>query len=163
MLVDGVWKLGDFGLTRPMEGSYVLSAPGTLSYTAPEEARAQHADPAAEIKRRPAGDVWALGVTLHFAVTGGRFPMPGINPDERLAAVRQGVIQVSPDVGLPELRGLLADGLLVDDLARGAQSYERRISAAQAAEALRRIAATEQLATRRIGVPQRRHGSSARP
>lgn len=152
MLVDGVWKLGDFGLTRPMEGSYVLSAPGTLSYTAPEEARAQHADPAAEIKRRPAGDVWALGVTLHFAVTGGRFPMPGITPDERLAAVRQGVIQVSPEVQLPELRHLLAEQLLVDDLHRGPQSYERRTSAAQAGEVLRRIAATEHLPTRRIRV-----------
>ncbi|MBA3251679.1 MAG: protein kinase [Geodermatophilaceae bacterium] len=152
MLVDGVWKLGDFGLTRPMEGSYVLSAPGTLSYTAPEEARAQHADPAAEIKRRPAGDVWALGVTLHFAVTGGRFPMPGITPDERLAAVRQGVIQLSPEVQLPELRHLLAEQLLVDDLHRGTLSYERRTSAAQAGEVLRRIAATEHLPTRRIRV-----------
>lgn len=152
MLVEGVWKLGDFGLTRPMEGSYVLSAPGTLSYTAPEEARAQHADPAAQIKRRPAGDVWALGVTLHFAVTGGRFPMPGITPDERLAAVRQGVIQVSPEIRQPELRSLLADQLLVDDMHRGVLSYERRISAAQAGEALRRIAATEQLPTKRIRI-----------
>jgi len=152
MLVDGVWKLGDFGLTRPMEGSYVLSAPGTLSYTAPEEARAQHADPATEIKRRPAGDVWALGVTLHFAVTGGRFPMPGITPDERLAAVGQGVIQISPEIRQPELRQLLTDQLLVDDLHRGALSYERRISAAQAGEALRRIAATDQLPTKRIRI-----------
>jgi len=152
MLVEGVWKLGDFGLTRPMEGSYVLSAPGTLSYTAPEEARAQHADPAAQIKRRPAGDVWALGVTLHFAVTGGRFPMPGITPDERLAAVRQGVIQISPEIRLPELRQLLVDQLLVDDLHRGGSSYERRIGAAQAGEALRRIAATEQLPTKRIRI-----------
>ncbi|MGI8692091.1 MAG: protein kinase domain-containing protein [Geodermatophilaceae bacterium] len=152
MLVEGVWKLGDFGLTRPMEGSYVLSAPGTLSYTAPEEARAQHADPAAEIKRRPAGDVWALGVTLHFAVTGGRFPMPGITPDERLAAVRQGVIQISPEIRLPELRHLLADQLLVDDLHREGLSYERRINAAQAGESLRRIAATEHLPTARIRI-----------
>lgn len=152
MLVEGVWKLGDFGLTRPMEGSYVLCAPGTLSYTAPEEARAQHADPAAQIKRRPAGDVWALGVTLHFAVTGGRFPMPGITPDERLAAVRQGVIQISPEIRLPELRHLLADQLLVDDLHREGSSYERRISAALAAEGLRRIAATEHLPTKRIRI-----------
>jgi len=152
MLVEGVWKLGDFGLTRPMEGSYVMSAPGTLSYTAPEEARAQHADPAAEIKRRPAGDVWALGVTLHFAVTGGRFPMPGITPDERLAAVRQGVIQISPEIRQPELRHLLAEQLLVDDMHRGALSYERRTGAAQAGEVLRRIAATEHLPTRRIRI-----------
>ena len=152
MLVDGVWKLGDFGLTRPMEGSYVLSAPGTLSYTAPEEARAQHADPAVQIKRRPAGDVWALGVTVHFAVTGGRFPMPGINGDERLAAVRQGDIRLSSEVQLPALRTLLLAGLLVDDVQRGEMSYERRISAAQAGDALRRIAATEQLPARRIWV-----------
>lgn len=153
MLVDGVWKLGDFGLTRPMEGSYVLSAPGTLSYTAPEEARAQHADPAAQIKRRPAGDVWALGVTLHFAVTAGRFPMPGISPDERLAAVRAGDIRVSPDIAPPELRELLSTQLLVDDHRLGAtSSYERRITAARAGEALRRIAATEAPQTRRIRV-----------
>ncbi|CAN5275639.1 hypothetical protein BH20ACT5_BH20ACT5_18790 [soil metagenome] len=153
MLVDGVWKLGDFGLTRPMEGSYVLSAPGTLSYTPPEEARAQHADPAAQIKRRPAGDVWALGVTLHFAVTGGRFPMPGISPDERLAAVRAGDIRVHPDIAPPELRDLIATGLLVDDRRLGAtSSYQGRITAARAGEALRRIAATETPPTRRIRV-----------
>lgn len=144
LLVDGVWKLGDFGLTRPLEGSYVVSAPGTLSYTPPEEARSQ-LDPASELKRRPAGDVWALGVTLHFVITGGRFPMPGINPDERLAAVRAGDIRVRSEIQPPALRELLVDGLLVDDRDLGAsRSHQRRLTAAQAANALYRIAAGEE-------------------
>jgi serine/threonine protein kinase len=94
---ERIWKLGDFGLTRPL-----LSAPtevaGTRHFMAPETTRPGYVP-------HPAGDVYAYGVTAHLALTGNSpFTDAGdLSIDSRIDPTWQATIR-SCLQEIPELR-----------------------------------------------------------
>ena len=108
---DGRVKVLDFGIARPIEGGTTVTqagmAVGTLGYIAPEV-----------LAGRPAGaaaDAYALGATLHHALTGAA-PGPG-GPDRSLALP-------------PELRGVVNDLLAPEPGDRpSAEKAEARLRA----------------------------------
>jgi serine/threonine protein kinase len=102
---DGVAKVLDFGIARPLEaaapgeetGTRTITGPptrpgvvmGTPAYMSPEQLRSERAD------RR--SDIWAFGVTLWEMLTGKRL-FEGKTDSDTLAAV----LQMNPDwQGLP--------------------------------------------------------------
>ncbi len=109
---EGGVKVLDFGIARPIEGGTTVTqagmAVGTLGYIAPEV-----------LAGRPAGaaaDAYALGATLHHALTGAA-PGPG-GPDRALALP-------------PELRGVVNDLLAPEPEGRpSAEEAEARLRAA---------------------------------
>jgi len=71
LLVDGVWCLADFGISRYTEAATATHThkwSGTSEYTAPERWRSERATAAT--------DVYALGV-MAFQVLSGNLPFPG--------------------------------------------------------------------------------------
>lgn len=70
VIVGEALRLIDFGIARTVEDAALLRSPtGTDAYMAPEQCRP------AEVPVGPAADVWGLGATMHFAMT-GRPPFP---------------------------------------------------------------------------------------
>lgn len=84
LLVGDQWKLGDFGVTVALHGSYALAPGATLDYRPPELSAAE-----AGIRVHRSADVWSLGVALWVAAT-GRHPFVGADPQLRYAAVLRG-------------------------------------------------------------------------
>ncbi len=84
LLAGDVAKIGDFGIART-EGDEQLTRSGLLIgtplYFSPELARG--ADPS------PAGDVWALGITLYAALEGAPPVADRSNPIATLAAIAE--------------------------------------------------------------------------
>jgi serine/threonine-protein kinase len=124
-------KVLDFGVARPLEGGAVLTAGGialgTLGYLAPEVVGGSGPSRAA--------DVYALGVTLHHALTGVA-PAPA-GPDRSLPLP-------------PQLEPIVADLLAPDP--------DARPSAAEAERRLRAVAAAPETApTAHVPGPSPRH------
>ena len=84
MTADGIPKITDFGLARPLQGDSDLTRSGDLvgtpAYMAPE----QGADPTRSIS--PACDTYALGVILYELLT-GRPPFQAAGAVETVAQV----------------------------------------------------------------------------
>jgi serine/threonine protein kinase len=102
--VGSVWKLADFGIAAPLDGSYSLVGGTTLDYCPPEEltgaidAPADSANGARRLHR--SADVWALGIALFEAVT-KRHPYVGDSPRSRMASImsdRRDFTGISPDL-----------------------------------------------------------------
>jgi eukaryotic-like serine/threonine-protein kinase len=100
---DGPAKLTDFGIAR-LQGDPRLTTSGTVlgspAYMAPEQARGDSG---------PAADLWALGATLYFAVS-GRPPFQGESVLATLAAValaEPDPLPCGPPLA-PAIMGLLA-------------------------------------------------------
>lgn len=117
--------LTDFGIAV-LDGDSTLTRTGVLvgspAYLAPEVARGQTA--------RPPADLWSLGTTIYAALT-GRSPFHRDAPLATLTAI------ISEDPPIPESAGALRpvlEGLLRKD-------PQQRMTAAQAAQVLRKIAA----------------------
>jgi serine/threonine protein kinase len=137
---DGSVRLVDFGIAR-IVGTDTLTADsniiGTLDYLAPEV-----------LNGRPVGsasDLWALGVTLYYALTGS-LPFPGETP----AATVAGIFFKNPPE--PRVGGRLAS--LVLQMLRKRQ--RDRPGGATVAEVLRDVAATGGQRSAGTGAPPRR-------
>jgi hypothetical protein len=104
LLLDGHWRLSDFGISRYAEATtaidtqkYALSPP----YAAPERWRAERATGAA--------DVYALGI-MAFEMLSGRRPFPGPTAED----YREQHLHEEPpvlDAGTSALRGLVMEAL----------------------------------------------------
>lgn len=106
--VGGVWKLGDFGVTTALEGSYATPAAATLDYRPPETS-----DPDSSRRVHRSADVWALGVALWVGAT-GRHPFVGDDAPLRYAAVVRG--DRRPRIGIdPVLASVLDEACLARD------------------------------------------------
>lgn len=105
--VGSTWKLGDFGVSSAVQGSYSVAPGATLDYTPPELS----AGPDGYRVHRSA-DVWALGVTLWKAAT-GQHPFAGATPYTRLAAALRG--DRAPAAIDPDLAELINCCCLVAD------------------------------------------------
>ena len=81
LYVGDTWKLGDFGVSVTLQGSYALVQAATLDYRPPEVSRGEQG-----ARSHRSSDVWAMGVTLWIAVT-GQHPFVGSDPHLRYAAV----------------------------------------------------------------------------
>lgn len=80
---DGLAKLLDLGLAGPL-GQEAINDPrygrivGTVDYLSPDHIREPH-------KPTPAWDIYSLGCTLYYAVT-GKVPFPGGNTSDKVRA-----------------------------------------------------------------------------
>jgi len=128
---DGLVKIVDFGIAKPVDGALDDAATatgtdrivGTLGYMSPEQARGLAVDPRT--------DVWSLGVVLYEAVT-GEHPFAGATATDRLAAILERAPE-PPSRHRPELpRGL--DRFLTRALAKARE--ERPADAAEFAAEL---------------------------
>lgn len=94
--VGGRVKVADLGVARTLlgdaEGTATGCIIGTPAFMAPEQARDPHA-------ATPAADVYALGATWYWLVT-GQVPFPGLKFADLVAVHREG--------RLPDLQGLAA-------------------------------------------------------
>lgn len=108
LLVDDAWKLGDFGVSTVLEGSYALASATTLDFRPPELSAAQQS-----VRVHRGADVWALGVTLWVAAT-GRHPFVGADSQLRYSAVLRDD-RLRGDGMDPRLRELLEGRCLARD------------------------------------------------
>lgn len=130
-LPTGSVKITDFGLARTADAERTRTGVvlGSPAYLAPEQLAGAAAT--------PAGDLYALGITL-FQLLAGRLPHDGVSMGELLHRIAQ---QDTPDVrtlqpGVPEpLAGLV--GRLTDR-----RPAARPASATEVAQTLARIAGT---------------------
>ncbi|CAN5882992.1 hypothetical protein BH23ACT2_BH23ACT2_31390 [soil metagenome] len=90
LIAGGTWKLGDFGVSTALQGSYAHPGGATLDFRPPE---VSEADTASRVHR--SADIWALGVTLWMAVTGSH-PYVGADSQLRYAAVLRGDRRATP-------------------------------------------------------------------
>lgn len=102
------WKLGDFGVTGTLVGSYAVAPGATLDFLPPELSTV---DGGARLHR--SADVWALGVTLWMAAT-GQHPFIGGESHVRYASVLRGDRRPAPGID-PALAALLDHACLVED------------------------------------------------
>ena len=115
VLLDGAGrpKLTDFGLARPTERGESLTATGTFlgspGFMAPEQVRG------AKDAIGPATDVYGLGATLHYALT-GQAPFEAETPVACLARILQHAPQ-PPSTGRPGLPAEL-DAIVLRCLAK---------------------------------------------
>ncbi len=123
--VGPTWKLGDFGVSSAVQGSYSVAPGATLDYTPPELST----EPEGFRVHRSA-DVWALGVTL-WMVAAGQHPFLGATPYTRLAAALRG--DRAPATIDADLAQLIDCCCLVPD-------PRRRVRAAELAERLDALA-----------------------
>lgn len=121
-----VWKLGDFGVSATLQGSYARPMGATLDYRPPEVA-----SPSAEGRVHRSADIWALGTTL-WVVASGQHPFVGDDAAVRHAAVLRGDRRPAP-----ALNRALAD--LVDRRCLTPDPHTRA-SAAELAVELRTLA-----------------------
>jgi serine/threonine protein kinase len=94
------WKLGDFGVSGAIQGSYAMAAGITVDYRPPEFSQLDEG-----VRLHRSADIWAVGVTLHVACT-GRHPFPGPDPFMRYAASLRGERQLTPGLD-PRIRHLI--------------------------------------------------------
>ncbi|MFM1903115.1 MAG: Serine/threonine-protein kinase PrkC [Planctomycetota bacterium] len=129
VLPDGRAKVLDMGLAGSQleeESSRLGRVVGTMDYIAPEQIRTPD-------DVGPSADIYALGCTLYFAVT-GRVPFPGGSRREKM---QRHLAEPPPPVG--QLAPLLSAGFcrVIDDMM--AKDPARRIqSAGEVVERLRR-------------------------
>jgi serine/threonine protein kinase len=106
--VGSVWKLADFGIAAPLDGSYSLVGGTTLDYCPPEELTGAIDAPSGSSletgsrRLHRSADVWALGIALFEAVT-KRHPYVGDSPRTRLASImsdRRDFTGVSPQLAV---------------------------------------------------------------
>jgi serine/threonine protein kinase len=105
--VGSTWKLADFGIAAPLDGSYSLVGGTTLDYCPPEELTGAVDAPADSTGAAQGGrrlhrsaDVWALGIALFEAVT-KRHPYVGDSARGRLASImsdRRDFTGISPEL-----------------------------------------------------------------
>lgn len=110
VLVSGAtWKLGDFGVSTSLHGSYAHPGGATLDFRPPEVA-------GGEVSGRVhrSADVWALGITLWLAAT-GTHPFAGTDSQLRYAAVLRGDRRPPSTELDPRLAALLDRWCLVPD------------------------------------------------
>ncbi len=133
----------DFGLSRSLGSTADLTATGdvlgTPAYMAPEQASGD----VASLDRRT--DVYSLGVILFQGATGSR-PFEGPTAGAVLDAVRQGTAERPRTIN----RRISADLETVIRTAIATRPVDRYATAADLAEDLRRIAASEPIKARRI-------------
>ncbi len=138
----GTVKVTDLGLATSVEGlsdSWIESTAGTQSgkiagtsdYVAPESIREPD-------RVRPASDLYGLGCTLYYTVT-GKVPFPGGTHADKLRR-RLRDEPISPDVLVPELSGTLV-GLITRLMAQ--DPADRPDSAAEVAAELSAMAEPE--------------------
>jgi len=84
LVAGGTWKLGDFGVSSSLQGSYAHPGGATLDFRPPEVTETTNA---ARVHR--SADIWALGVTLWIAGAGAH-PFMGADPQLRYAAALRG-------------------------------------------------------------------------
>lgn len=103
--VGETWKLGDFGVSVTLEGSYALVQATTLDYRPPELSRGEQG-----ARSHRSSDVWAIGVTMWIAAT-GRHPFVGSDPHLRYAAVLRDDRLPAPQLD-PAFAALIGDRCL---------------------------------------------------
>jgi serine/threonine protein kinase len=123
------WKLGDFGVSGAIQGSYALAAGITVDYRPPEFSQVDEG-----VRLHRSADIWAVGVTLHVACT-GRHPFPGPDPFMRYAASLRGERQLTPGLD-PRIRHLVDERCMNPDPRQRATATEL---AAELREAARQI------------------------
>jgi len=155
LAADGPPKIVDFGLVGLRDASAALTRPGSLIgtplYMAPEQIEIA-ADGVG-----PAADVYALGATLHHALT-GRVPHDTGDRDLKAFLRRRAAEPVEPPPGLPpEVDGLLRCLLAADpdDRPTAAEAREAFLHALQSVRsAVAPTVASPALAgRRRVPVP----------
>jgi serine/threonine protein kinase len=116
---DGIVKVLDFGLAKPVEGplarSYNTSMPtrdsyetapgaliGTFRYMSPEQARGQSVD--------HRSDLWSLGAVFYELLTGAP-PFGGETPSDIIASILTREPAPLAEPGEPELQNVLARAL----------------------------------------------------
>ena len=114
---QGFFKLGDFGISRPLPGSgSVLSFKGSIPYMAPETFAMKNTD--------ARSDIYSLALVLYRILNGGREPFLSsskFTPEEREAAQRRrmaGERLPLPAGGSRKLGDVLAVALSPDPEAR---------------------------------------------
>ncbi|MCB5163270.1 serine/threonine-protein kinase [Streptomyces bambusae] len=117
LMPDGSVRLADFGLATRIEGTHGYGPPmGSPDYLPPE----RNTEPLSErgVAVRPSLDVWALGVTAHQLLSGGRLPFPGATAAARAAALHEystgrAELRLSPE--LPDCwRAIIEDCLAAE-------------------------------------------------
>jgi serine/threonine protein kinase len=146
--VGSTWKLADFGIAAPLDGSYSIVGGTTFDYCPPEELSGIVDTP---IGSKTAGrrvhrtaDVWALGISLHEAVS-KRHPYLGDSARARLAAVLSDRRTIDPSISGP-LADLFEHNVLTLD-------YHNRISSADLSLRLRQIAETPSVGAQQAPAP----------
>jgi serine/threonine protein kinase len=134
--VGDTWKLADFGIAAPLDGSYSLVGGTTFDYCPPEELiglieQQQEAMIEAGGRRlHRTADVWALGISLHYAVA-KRHPYVGESVRARMASVMSDTRSIAANLS-PGLSTLLDKRVLTSN-------HHQRISANELAVRLREL------------------------
>ncbi len=108
--VGDKWKLADFGLSAPLDGSHVKADAATIDYCAPEDMAND------DLVRRRSSDIWAMGITFHEALT-GRHPVPGADVRTRLLNITRGIVELHESLS-PTTRAVLERCLQMDHRTR---------------------------------------------
>lgn len=117
--VGKIWKLADFGIAAPLDGSYAIVGGTTFDYCPPEELSGnleidevnqgdRHLMETGGRRLHRSADIWALGISLHYAIT-KQHPFPGESVRSRIASVLSGNCRLSGTVS-DELRRVLEVG-----------------------------------------------------
>ncbi|MET9319608.1 serine/threonine-protein kinase [Streptomyces sp. NPDC003038] len=138
LMPDGSVRLADFGLATRLDGTHGYAPPmGSPDYLPPERST----EPLSErgIAIRPSLDVWALGVTAHQVLTGGRLPFPGATAAARAAALYEygagrAELRLSPELPY-DWRPIVEDCLSVDPARRDRHTVQTLLPRIRAAAA----------------------------
>lgn len=129
LVAAGTWKLGDFGVSSSLQGSYAHPGGATLDFRPPE---VSGSTAAARVHR--SADIWALGVTLWVAAAGAH-PFMGADSHLRYAAVLRGDRRPAPDLD-PRLGDLIDRRCLTADPHRRAAASELAVELDELADVL---------------------------
>jgi serine/threonine protein kinase len=124
------WKIGDFGVSGAIQGSYAMAAGITVDYRPPEFSQVDEG-----VRLHRSADIWAVGVTLHVACT-GRHPFPGPDPFMRYAASLRGERQLTPGLD-PRIRHLIDHRCMHPDPRQRATAAELASELREAARQIR--------------------------